>query len=75
LRAWAWLAGAVALAAPLGALTLQPKVVAAQAPVVIQKVTRRVVVVGGKAGAQSKIASGSSAGTALTTTGGSAVPR
>ena len=50
LRTSAWLAGGVALLAPLGAIVAQPKIAAAQAPattrtVIVKRVVRRVIVI------------------------------
>jgi hypothetical protein len=88
LRAWAWLAGAAALSAPLGALAAHPKVTtthAAPRPVIVQKVLRRVIVVSPrKQPSQPEIvyvSGGTSAGggapapAPTTTTGGSGVPK
>lgn len=88
LRAWAWLAGAAALAAPVGALAAHPKVTtthAAPRPVIVQKVLRRVIVVSPrKQPSQPRIVyvsggtstgGGASAPAPTTTTGGSSVPK
>ena len=87
LRLWAWLAGSAALAAPLGALAVQPKVPAEHAaprPVIVQKVLRRVIVVTPRQQQPSQprivyVGSGSSGGGSapapVTTTGGSGVPK
>lgn len=48
LRAWAWIAGATAVFAPLGALAARPTVPterAAPRPVIVKKLVRRVIVV------------------------------
>jgi hypothetical protein len=87
LRAWAWIAGAIALFAPLGALAAQPKVPTTSATarrVIIDRVRRRVIVISPqRASVAPRIVyvggGGSSGGTApvapATTTGGSGVPR
>jgi hypothetical protein len=86
LRAWAWIAGGVALFAPLGALAAQPKIALRAAaptrPVVIRKVLRRIIVVSPKTNpAPQRIVyvgggsgGGGSAPAPVTTTGGSAPP-
>jgi hypothetical protein len=86
LRAWAWLAGAVALAMPLGALAAHPKITshAAPRPVVVQKLVRRVIVLSPKkqpsqprvvyVGGGSTTGGAAPASPPTTTTGGSGVP-
>ena len=53
LRAWAWIAGGVALLAPLGALVAQPKIatasIAAPRRVIVKKIVRRIIVISPKA--------------------------
>jgi hypothetical protein len=85
LRAWAWIAGGLALFAPLGALAAQPKIATRAAPtrpVIIRKVLRRIIVVSPKTSpAPQRIVyvgggsgGGGSAPAPVTTTGGSAPP-
>ena len=88
LRAWAWIAGATAVFAPLGLIGAQPKLATASAEagprtVIVKKTVRRVIVVSRKASPAPHrvvyVGGGSSAGGAapapVTTTGGSAPPR
>jgi hypothetical protein len=87
LRAWAWIAGATAVFAPLGLIAAQPKVATAAADagprtVIVKKTVRRVIVVSPKANPAPQrvvyVGGGSSGGGAapapVTTTGGSAPP-
>lgn len=88
LRAWAWVAGAAALSAPLGAFAAQPKVTtthAAPRPVIVQKVVRRVIVVSPRkqpskpeivyVSGGTSTGGGAPAPAPTTTTGGSGVPK
>jgi hypothetical protein len=87
LRAWAWIAGATAVFAPLGMIAAQPKVATASADagprtVIVKKTVRRVIVVSPTANPAPQrvvyVGGGSSGGgtapAPVTTTGGSAPP-
>jgi hypothetical protein len=87
LRAWAWIAGGMAVFAPLGLIAAQPKVATASAAmqprtVIVKKTVRRVIVVSPKANPAPQrviyVGGGSSGGASapapVTTTGGSAPP-
>jgi hypothetical protein len=87
LRAWAWIAGATAVFAPLGLIAAQPKMATASAgtqprTVIVKKTVRRVIVVSPKANPAPQrviyVGGGSSGGgtasAPVTTTGGSAPP-
>lgn len=87
LRAWAWIAGATAVFAPLGLIGAQPKVATASADagprtVIVKKTIRRVIVVSPKVNPAPQrvvyVGGGSSGGgtapAPVTTTGGSAPP-
>jgi len=87
LRAWAWIAGATALFAPLGLIGAQPKVTIASAgsaprTVIVKKTVRRIIVVSPRANPAPQrviyVGGGSSGGGSapapVATTGGSAPP-
>jgi hypothetical protein len=85
LRAWAWIAGAAAVFAPLGALAVQPRIPSERAdprPTIVKNLRRRIIVVAPQQRSSPPrvvyVGGGSSAGGSApappATTGGSAVP-
>jgi hypothetical protein len=83
LRAWAWIAGATAVFAPIGALAAQPTIYTERTvprQVIVKKRLRRVIIVSHQQTSSPRIVyvgGGASTGGSAppTTTGGSGVPR